>query len=89
MTDTEEDPKQEHSDFAGEFTEDGVTVLVDIFRAAGSTGGWSLEVIDQDEGLTVWEEPFATDREAYEEFLATVERDGIRSFLEEPETPLH
>jgi len=46
---TEEDPKQEHSDFAGEFTDDGVTVLVDIFRPAGSTGGWSLEVIDQDE----------------------------------------
>jgi hypothetical protein len=86
---TEEDPEQEHSDFAGEFTDDGVTVLVDIFRPAGSTGGWSLEVIDQDEGLTVWEEPFATDQEAFEEFLATVERDGIRSFLEEPETKLH
>jgi hypothetical protein len=86
---TEEDAQHEHSDFAGEFTDDGVTVLVDIFRPLGSTGGWTLEVIDQDEGLTVWEEPFATDKEAFEEFLATVERDGIRSFLEEPETKLH
>ncbi len=77
--------KLEHSDFAGEFTDDGVTVLVDIFRKAGSTDGWTLEVIDQEEGLTVWEEPFPTDKEAFEEFLATVERDGIRSFLEEPE----
>lgn len=77
--------KLEHSDFAGEFTDDGVTVLVDIFRPAGSEGGWTMEVIDQDEGLTVWEEPFPTDKDAFEEFLATVERDGIRSFLEDPE----
>ena len=77
--------KLEHSDFSGEFTEDDITVLVDIFRKEGSTDGWTMEVIDQDEGLTVWEEPFATDKEAFEEFLATVERDGIESFLEEPE----
>ncbi|KQY19579.1 hypothetical protein [Rhizobium sp. Root482] len=77
--------KLEHSDFAGEFTDDDVTVLVDIFRKQGSSDGWTMEVIDQDEGLTVWEEPFATDKEAFEEFLATVERDGIRTFLEEPE----
>jgi hypothetical protein len=70
--------KLEHSDFSGEFT--------DIFRKEGSSDGWTMEVIDQDEGLTVWEEPFATDKEAFEEFLATVERDGIESFLEEPET---
>lgn len=92
MTDGEsEDPKLEHSDFSGEFTDDGVTVLVDIFRLAGSTDGWSLEVIDQEEGLTVWEETFPTDKEAYEEFLATIESEGIHSFLEdpEPETPLH
>ena len=85
------DAKLEHSDFSGEFTDDGVTVLVDIFRAAGSSDGWSMEVIDQEEGLTVWEDPFPTDKEAFEEFLATVERDGIHSFLEdpEPEPPLH
>ncbi len=78
-------PEMEHSDFAGEFTDDGVTVLVDIFRAAGSQDAWSMEVIDQEEGLTVWEEPFATDKEAFEEFLATIQRDGIRSLLDDPE----
>ena len=61
--------KLEHSDFSGEFTDDGITVLVDIFRKEGSTDGWTMEVIDQDEGLTVWEEPFATDKEAFEEFF--------------------
>jgi len=76
-------PKTEHSELSGEFTEDGVTVLVDIFRPAGTQGDWTLEVITEDEDLTTWEEGFATDREAFDEFLATVESDGIRSFFGE------
>ena len=79
------DSELEHSEFAGEFTEDGVTVLLDIFRPAGSQGGWSMEVIDPQQGSTIWDEPFATDREAFEEFLATLQRDGIRSFVDQPE----
>jgi hypothetical protein len=83
------EPKKEHSEFSGEFTDDGVTVLVDIFRTAGTNEDWTMEVIDQDEGLTRWDEPFATDRDAFDEFLATVERDGIRTFLDDVEPPLH
>ena len=82
-------PKTEHSELAGEFTHDGVTVLVDIFRPAGTQGDWTLEVITEDEDLTTWEEPFATDREAFDEFLATVEQDGIRSFFGEDEPSVH
>jgi hypothetical protein len=76
-------PKTEHSELSGEFTDDGVTVLVDIFRPAGTQGDWNLEVITEEDDLTTWDEPFATDREAFDEFLATVERDGIRSFFSE------
>lgn len=82
MNDNE--PQHEISDYSGEFTEDGVTVLLDIFRIEGSTGGWTLQVIDQDDGMTIWEEPFETEKAAFEEFLATIERDGIRSFLDDP-----
>jgi hypothetical protein len=78
-------PKTEHSELAGEFTQDDITVLVDIYREAGTNGDWILEVITPDEDVTSWEEPFATDREAFDEFLATVERDGIRSFFGEPD----
>ncbi|MGG7579665.1 hypothetical protein [Rhizobium sp. Nf11,1] len=81
--------KLEHSELAGEFTEDGVTVLVDIFRAAGSNEDWTMEVVTQAEDLIRWEEPFATDREAFDEFLAVVERDGIRSFLDDEEPSVH
>ncbi|TDK32303.1 hypothetical protein E2F50_18495 [Rhizobium deserti] len=78
-------PETEHSELAGEFTDDDITVLVDIYRAAGSQGDWTLEVITEEDDVTSWEEPFATDREAFDEFLATVERDGIRSFFGEPD----
>ena len=77
--------KLEHSELSGEFTEDGVTVLVDISRPAGTQNDWKLEVVTQNEDLFEWDEPFATDREAFDEFLATVARDGIGSFLEEDE----
>lgn len=87
----DEEDQNEHSELAGEFTEDDVTVLVDIYRPAGTQKDWTLEVITEEDDLTTWEEPFATDREAFDEFLATVERDGIRSFFggEEAEPALH
>ncbi|ASY56370.1 hypothetical protein [Sinorhizobium sp. CCBAU 05631] len=82
-------PKHEHSELSGEFTEDGVTVLVDIFRPAGTNNDWKMEIVTQAEDLIEWEEPFATDRDAFDEFLATVARDGIRSFLDDEEPSVH
>ncbi|MBB6180884.1 hypothetical protein [Pseudorhizobium flavum] len=75
------EPKLEYSDFSGEFEDDGVTVLVDIHRPVGSAGGWTLEVISQEEDVTTWEGTFETDKDAWEEFLATAEKDGIHSFI--------
>ncbi|PDS43140.1 hypothetical protein CO662_16555 [Rhizobium anhuiense] len=81
--------KLEHSELAGEFTDDGITVLVDIFRTSGSNEDWTMEVVTQAEDLIRWDEPFATDREAFDEFLAVVAKDGIRSFLEDEELSVH
>ncbi|MBB3425524.1 hypothetical protein FHT85_002498 [Rhizobium sp. BK312] len=82
-------PNLEHSELSGEFTDDGVTVLVDIFRPAGTNADWRMEVITPEEDLIEWEEPFATDREAFDEFLATIARDGIRSFFDEADPAIH
>lgn len=79
------EPQLEHSEFSGEFEDEGVTVLVDIFRNAGTNEDWTLEVISQTEVVTTWEDSFETDKDAWEEFLATAERDGLKSFLEEGE----
>ncbi|MBB4236953.1 hypothetical protein [Rhizobium esperanzae] len=81
--------KLEHSELAGEFSDDGITVLVDIFRTSGSNEDWTMEVVTQAEDLIRWDEPFATDRDAFDEFLAVVARDGIRSFLEDEEPSVH
>ncbi|MGO7540622.1 hypothetical protein GFL38_03445 [Rhizobium leguminosarum bv. viciae] len=81
--------KLEHSELAGEFTDDGITVLVDIFRTSGSNEDWTMEVVTQAEDLIRWDEPFATDRDAFDEFLAVVAREGIRSFLEDEEPSVH
>ncbi|MDV4178370.1 hypothetical protein R1521_07615 [Rhizobium brockwellii] len=81
--------KLEHSELAGEFTDNGITVLVDIFRTSGSNEDWTMEVVTQAEDLIRWDEPFATDRDAFDEFLAVVARDGIRSFLEDEEPSVH
>lgn len=81
--------KMEHSEFSGEFEDDGITVLVDIFRPAGTQQDWRMEVISEDDDVTTWDEPFATDKDEWEEFLATCEKDGIRSFLEGEEPAVH
>jgi hypothetical protein len=81
------EPDMEYSELSGEFTEDGVTVLVDISRPSGTNLDWRMLVLTQDEDVTEWEEPFATDREAFDEFLATVAREGIRSFFGDEDLP--
>ena len=83
------EPKLEHSEFSGEFEDDGVTVLVDIYRPAGSQADWKMDVISEEEDVTSWDEPFATDKDAWEEFLATTEREGIRTFLEGEDPSVH
>ncbi|KOF13562.1 MULTISPECIES: hypothetical protein [Ensifer] len=87
MTQTEED--LELSELSGEFADDDVVVHIRISRPTGSNLDWTLEVIDEEGYSTVWEDSFPTDREAYEEFLATIERDGIHTFTEHPVQTLH
>jgi hypothetical protein len=81
----EDDPQIESSPLCTSVTRDGITVRVEIYRIAGSGEGWSLEVVDQDGGSTVWSDLFATDRDAYAEFTQTLEMEGIRSFAGSPQ----
>ncbi|WP_457659368.1 hypothetical protein [Sinorhizobium medicae] len=87
MTDTEQ--QYEFSEFSGQFVDDGVVVVIGIYRPAGTNADWTLEVVDQEGYSTIWDNSFATDREAFEEFLATIQRDGIRSFLEQSIHSVH
>ena len=87
---TEDDnPEIENSPLSGSVTRDGITIRVDIYRLAGRDEGWSLEVVDQDGGSTVWKATFSSDGDAYAEFYRTLEAEGIRSFVEQPSGRAH
>ena len=46
-----------------EITVDGITIQIDIYRGKDDSG-WILEVIDEENASTIWDEPFDTDQEA-------------------------
>jgi hypothetical protein len=79
----EEDPEIEVSPLSGSVAREGMTVHVEIYRLVEGDESWTLEVTDHEGGSTVWEDRFATDKEAYDEFYRVLEIDGIRSFLED------
>ena len=51
--------------------------------------GWILEVIDEENASTVWDEPFDTDREALDAVMKVIDQDGIRSFLGDESELMH
>ncbi|MGB5307132.1 MAG: hypothetical protein WBO57_12905 [Gammaproteobacteria bacterium] len=75
------DPEIVMSSLCREIIEDGTRIQVDIYRGEDESG-WILEVIDEENTSTVWDDPFETDREALDEVMKVVEQDGIRSFLD-------
>jgi uncharacterized protein len=64
-----------------EIIKDGTRIQVDIYRGEDKSG-WTLEVIDEENASTVWDDPFETDQEALDTVIKVIELDGIRSFLE-------
>jgi hypothetical protein len=82
-------PEIESSPLCESVTRDGITVRVEIYRLAGRGEGWSLEVVDQKGGSTVWDGTFANDQDAQAEFYRTLESEGIRSIAEPPSGRAH
>jgi len=70
-----------HSPLSREFSSEGQTVKVLIYRGA-TEEGWALEVVDESNASTCWEELFDTDEQALEAFVKALEKEGIRAFTE-------
>ena len=83
----EDDPEIEYSPLCEEVTREGLTVRVQIYRLKTGDSGWSLEVIDQENASTVWDDLFTTDHEALAEFYRTLEAEGVQSFLRDRTRP--
>ncbi len=75
-----DDPKIIDSPLSRAVTRDGVTVRVLIYRLERDTT-WTLEVVDERGGSTTWDAPFPTDEDALKEAIATIAKEGIRTFV--------
>ena len=75
------DPEIIMSPLCREIAGQGTKIQVDIYRIEDEPG-WVLEVIDEENASTVWDDPFGTDQAALDAVMEIIERDGIRSFLE-------
>jgi hypothetical protein len=82
------DPEIVMSPLCREIIEDGTKIQVDIYRSK-SESGWILEVIDEENASTVWDDPFDTDQEALDTVTKAIEQDGIGSFLEGESEEMH
>ena len=70
------------SPLAQSVTRDGKTIQIDIYE--NGAGGWLLEVVDDYGNSTVWDDSFASDREALDAALKTIDEDGIDSLIGAP-----
>ena len=76
------------SPLCGEISKDGMTIEVHIYRAADDEE-WVLEVVDQEDASTVWDDSFATDQAALDEVTRVINKEGIASFLRDPSQKLN
>jgi uncharacterized protein len=60
-------------------TSNGKTVKVEIYSSGKND--WILEVVDEDNNSTVWDDPFDTDDEALREFERTLKKEGIEAII--------
>ena len=83
--------KIEISPLSRKVTKDGITVEIMIYHDNDDDDDdeWHLEVVDQEEGSTVWDDPFPTDQEALDEAMRTIEEEGIATFLVPPDSTVH
>ena len=75
------DPNIVTSGLGREVTEAGVNVQVHIFRLEHEAE-WVLEVVNAAGTSIVWDDPFASDEDAYAAFRKTVAEEGMSTFLD-------
>ena len=78
----EEEYEVKYSPLCQVVEREGKSVDVQIYEH--DEGGWILEVVDAHDNSTLWEEPFDTDQEAFDEVILTIEEEGIDSLIGPP-----
>jgi hypothetical protein len=66
---------------------DGKEIDVQIYE--DGEGGWLLEVVDEFNNSTVWDDPFSSDQEAMKELQRAIQEDGVDSLIGPPPSLSH
>jgi len=67
------------SELSRDYSEGDLTVQIDIYE--DGEGGWLLEIVDQDNNSTVWEDTFDSEQDALDEALDALADEGIEAFV--------
>lgn len=65
---------------------DGHSVRIDIY--GDGHGKWILEVVDEYNNSTVWDDPFETDQFALDAVMEAIDSDGIGTLIGDPSSEL-
>jgi len=77
-----EEYEVQYSPLCQTIVRDGKSVEIMIY--ADGDDGWILEVVDENDNSTVWDEPFDSDQSALDEVLEAIKDDGIDSLIGPP-----
>ena len=61
------------------YEEDGQAVSIEICE--DGEGGWLLEIVDEDNNSTMWEDSFDSDEDALAEALDAIKQEGIQALI--------
>ncbi|RKZ47074.1 MAG: hypothetical protein DRQ58_07465 [Gammaproteobacteria bacterium] len=75
-----DEPKLETSQLSQEISSGGKTVSVQIYRLEGETT-WALEIVDEYNNSTVWDDTFETESAALTEAKKTILAEGVTSLV--------
>jgi len=73
------DPNIINSGLGGHITVDGQPFTVEIYRLENNPD-WILEVVDNEGASTVWDDPFVSDKAAFDELQAVIKAEGASAF---------
>lgn len=64
-------------------SKDGYNVEINIYKSADTE--WFLEIVDQNNYSTCWEDQFETDKLAFDEAMSAIDEEGVLAFVEPTE----
>lgn len=62
---------------------------IDVHIYEDGDGGWILEVVDQFNNSTVWDDSFPSDQEAMQELQSTIQEEGVDALIGPPSSLSH